>query len=285
MPRSGTRTTLYAVSFFAICACAAALLHRQIDRRIETLIVSRVIFGEAPGRLEIPSLPHAMVAGETSQVPLILHGHRPRSAIVELSYYVPDIAGFQSDCDTNQTVLWRADGTPYVNVTPLRRGNVRINVTVIFADGRNDRVMTGAEVDLPERKPISFRARWPGEPYDGPRDKIAMDAARLGEYWVLQFEALYREGDPPVQIDANDVHFKVISAPDEAAPVAVVGGFIWPKTPGHALILSTYEGLTDWTCVTVTKQASNAEGSSCDELVPPVQKCRLLRRNRETRHD
>lgn len=233
------------------------------------LFVSRVIFGEAPGRLEIPSLPHAMVAGEANQIPLILHGNRPRSATVELSYYVPDLALFQYDSLTDQTILWRADGIPYVEVMPVRRGNVRITVTVIFADGRNDSASTGVEVELPKHKPISFRAQWPGEPYNHPRDRIVMDLATPGEYRVLQFAALYRAGDPPVRVEAGNVHFKVISAPGEPPPVSVGGGFIWPKLPGHALILSTYDGLTDRTCVTVTRQVSKAEGFTCDELVPP----------------
>lgn len=266
MARTGTRIALLFACLLIGGACVAAVFAEPIS----SFLLNRILLRESPGRLTIPASPQTMIAGEPNPIPLELHGHKPRSGDVRVSYFVRDDAGFVFDSLVPTPVLWRSDGSPYVNITPEKTGNARFDIEVTFIDGRYDTATTAAAVQLPTTKPISFRIHTPGRDYFSPEGTIAMDLSSPNRNRVLQAGALYRADGVPVPIDAEKVHFVVLSPPGKPTPISMVAGVITAQHYGHALILSEYDGLTDLTCVKVVGRVEpGGDRTVCKELVPP----------------
>ncbi|MGB7355407.1 MAG: hypothetical protein WA374_03105 [Acidobacteriaceae bacterium] len=213
-----------------------------------------------------------LIAGRDNELSLAFHGHKPTSVIVSEWYYDDAHELLPLDSILYPKILWRNDGTAYVNLVPSRRGDLKLNVQVFFEDRKESEASADAIVKLPEEKPVTFAIHTPGRDDPGREGTIYMDLSPIGNQDVLRAGAVYKAGGSPVAIDVKDVDFEVIATPGQPPPVTVDGttGFIRAVHYGHALIVARFEGLSSLTCVDVVGRLENGgDPTVCAELVPP----------------
>jgi hypothetical protein len=177
-------------------------------------------------------------------------------------------------------ILERA-GKTYIEVKPMQLGEVELSIVAKFSDGAIARKKVMLSVGLPDRRPCALIVA-DNEP---PRTNSRLIEAHLEddtESWaskhawisVLTVGASYEGTKYPVVIDPSHASFRVKSA--GGPPVIRVDsstGKIFPIRLGHALVETTFEGLTNRTCVIVEPgNASTSNPSVCNDLLLPGEK-------------
>jgi hypothetical protein len=225
----------------------------------------------APGRLGAISEKPRLIAGEDNALVLNLHGYKPTLVTVTIFNYDDQHQILPSDSRSNPPIAWASDGSARINVRPSKRGDAHIEITVDFTDGKYDATSVDTPVDFPDSKPVSFGVHTPGRHYSDPEGTIDLDLTSAGKNDVLRPEVLYRNGATAVAVAPRDVKFRVISAPGQPVPIAIddLTGVVTAINHGHALIATTFEGLTNLTCVAVVGRVDEGGDSTvCQELVP-----------------
>jgi hypothetical protein len=253
-----------------ICALAAGCCIAALNaRRLVYFLGARLIFGESPGWLALRQMPSSLIAGEPNEVPLDLHGHKPESAFVTVGYNDDGRSGAMPyDTLEEEAISLRSDGSPYVVVTPRRLGEAHIDIEVIFQHGFNDKTAADVPVILPSRSPVALAVRLKGGDFSRPAGTIEISLTTAAPRAFLQTAALYSPGGAFVIIPESDVTFRVVSAPGQQPPIAVYGSTIMARNHGDAMILSTYRGVSDLTCVAVVGHVGMGTDSDCRELMP-----------------
>ncbi|HTV82623.1 MAG TPA: hypothetical protein VME18_08230 [Acidobacteriaceae bacterium] len=126
-------------------------------------------------------------------------------------------------------------------------------------------------VTYPDRKPVKI------EVIDGPGDDIG--TVYLGLADPVEFQdaglfprAFYAGAQHPVPIPYKDVKFTVISKTPADPPISLddTTGEVKPVHLGHALVLTTFQGLDALTCIDVQRHGEDGcDRTVCRELVPP----------------
>lgn len=251
----------------AVGSFIAALNERQLTSFLPTGVILR----EAPGWLELREMPSALIAGEPNKIPLYVRKHKAESAFVTVSYYDDDHQRLPPDTFSKEPVAFSPNGTPYVVITPNRVGEAHIDVEVLFQHGFNDTAAADLPARLPDRKPVALMVRQAGDGFSRPEGTIPIELTAAGARTYLQAAVLYRAGGTPVVIPAGDIRSKVISAEGKPSSFIIVNStrflVVTANEYGHALILSSYDGATDLTCVAVMRCIDQGGDPDCHELV------------------
>lgn len=105
------------------------------------------------GRLAIIPLKQPLKLEEANEIRISVHGYNVHSANVSWSYYTVNGDLWSPDARMNVTVMYHADGSPYVRIVPEKLGKLRLALSACFDDGGSAVDSVDAEVVLPERKP------------------------------------------------------------------------------------------------------------------------------------
>jgi hypothetical protein len=90
--------------------------------------------------------------------------------------------------------------------------------------------------------------------------------------FVMETFAVYSGASHPVPIPPEFLRFTILSENESDPPIAVDSstGMVSARRLGHALVQTTFKGISTLTCVSVQENVSSgANRLNCSELVPP----------------
>jgi hypothetical protein len=246
--------------------CSSAAFGQSTEHKVAPDGYS--VTGRVTGRVSLPVATGSLRVAEPNEIPLDLHGYSVHSVDIDTSYRDTNGQLMPSEKDESDlALLHHPDGTAFVITVPPEPGNINVDVTVYFADGKRGRVNFNTVAVLPDDGPRKFYVTSPGA-----AGTIYMDFSEMGRTATLVPMAKFGGTADPVHIPLDLVRFKVIAPRGKSASVSVdsAKGEVTAVHLGHALVLATYRGSSALTCINV--QQSAADGSDrtvCSELVPP----------------
>lgn len=230
-----------------------------------------------------PSTPLKLV--EKAEISLILHDKGLTSLAVSQRRYLDpehkiyDAYGIYGG-DQTLPVHYRPDGSGYIEVIPLRLGEIELSLSGSFPDRAFDQNSIFVQVEPSQRKPEALVAASMGAP-DSDRDILRLDLhdSPIVDSWVQDpkrraylFPAAYYLDFPvPIELDRSFVHFAVKQPED--APVIdfdpATGG-MRPLRVGAAMVETSFGGLTKRTCILVRVKWDIYHDSACETLFSAV---------------
>lgn len=222
--------------------------------------------------LQFPPVIEPLKLGEENEIPLLLNGFKVISAEARWMYYTKTGSLPFSMHKKKVKVLYHADGSAYVKISPKKFGRIQLSIGACFEDGSFAEAIIDAEVIFPDRKPEKFliaRGAWSGCTITS--GTIYLDLSKSFKGEIICPIILYKGEVHRVRIPAKDVSFKLITASENDPPIILdeSTGSIEALHIGHALIQATFQGLSNLTCVAVVKDARfTGNGTACSELVP-----------------
>jgi len=223
------------------------------------------------GRLEIPALKHPLKLEEANEIPIVVHGYKVYSANASWSYYTNSGDLWPPDDEKVVAVLYHGDDSPYVEIIPEKLGKLRLGISSCFEDGGAASASVDAEVVFPEREPEKLLVAKLGGGYDDTSGTIYMALTERPKRRGLVPLLVYKGASHPTPIPAEKITFKVISANESAPPISIdkSTGEITAHHLGHALVQTTFNGLSTLTCIDVLTDARDgSDRTVCAELVP-----------------
>jgi hypothetical protein len=164
-------------------------------------------------------------------------------------------------------ILFHRDGSAYVSIIPENLGRLHLQINADFDDGYFDVAkLDTAEVVLPDRKPESFYVDVHSQ------GTYCLDLTGRAKGVMMEPMAVYKGAVHPVPIPLHYLQFKLIAEDESHPPISVdkSTGMIMALSYGHALVQTTFEGISTLNCVSVQEDASSgANRLDCSELVPP----------------
>lgn len=250
-------------ALFLVCAGLSAATAQSTPGDAYRLI------GEVSGRLQIPPLDQPLKLEAPNEIPILLHGYKVHDASATLTFH-DDQNRVTSQNFSEVVVSYRPDDSAYVTVIPERVGKMRLLISVDFEDRNSETHEVETEVTFPARKPDTIYVSRAGSG-DGISETIKLDPTERSRHARLVPMALYGKSAHAVPIPARDVHFNLISATASEPPISIdqSTGTITALRIGHALVLTTFEGLSTLTCINVLQTVGDgSDRTECRELVP-----------------
>lgn len=230
--------------------------------------------GSATGRVFATAPSSPLILDQPNRIPLTLSNDSIHHIWVSLSYDAPDGTLRRPPHSSMQgKVLSDASGNEYINITPKRLGRLHADITVFFDDGLVDKADIDADVVLANRRPkklvIAISDGNPGIVRPTLYLALSNSRYRIGGL----FPRVYYDGDPdPIPIPAKEVQFRIISGTDNGPSISIDSstGEVKAVHRGHALVITTFQGLRALTCVNVMQFPSDgSDRTVCRELIPP----------------
>ena len=228
--------------------------------------------GDAPGRLQILPLPGPLKLAEANEIPLRTNGFRVHSAHATWSYYLPNGYTLTPDASKEVNVKYREGGQAYVEIVPEKLGKLQLQIHTCFEDGKDSFADVDGEVVLGDQKPDSFQIARGGTGYRKTEGTIYLDLSNRSKTAMLDPVAKFPGAENVSPIPADRVNFDLVASPNGDSPITIneSTGLITALHGGHALIKSTFDGISVLTCVAVVENARfPGNGTVCQELVPP----------------
>jgi len=240
--------------------------------------VQRPRFGHGT-LIQIAAPANPLRVAEKAQISLILHDKALTSVVATQGRYldaehkVRDAYGIDGGEQT-VPVLYRSDGSAYIEFTPLRLGEIELAVFGTFPDRATDRSSIFLTIVPTERKPAALFVAQRGMPgTDADVLRLNLDdsegLAQHPERKEFLFpEAYYYDLPYPVDIDKPFTRFAVKQ--NENNPVlefdpATSG--MRPIRRGTALVVTSYGGLVKTTCILVRVERDINDSSDCERLL------------------
>jgi hypothetical protein len=216
----------------------------------------------------VPSSP--LVLGQPYDLALnIKNGGLTQVSVVQKVQHQSEVEIVRGS-DQALPVLHRANGDAYISITPLGLGTVEIGLVGSFSDGGILHQRISVYVEEPSTRPTKLTIGDGFSPY-GSVHVIRMRLENpIGNALVVK--ASYEGLKTPVKIDPNFARFTVnTGGKGDVISLDPRTGIIWPLNVGHALVETSYGGLTTRTCVAVvgTQAQIEREHSQCSELLAP----------------
>jgi hypothetical protein len=224
-------------------------------------------------RLDVANEQQGVILAQPNQIPINLHGfaaHFARGMWTGYDNGGGRIPSHSDDIDLPISI--RPDGSAFATVTPLEMGKLRLTIVVAFEDGGVASKFTDLYVAPPDSPPEKIIAVADG----GTRyhsGHAYLDLSHLGVMkGGLAVRAFYPGVEQSVPIDSKMVNYTILSGNENSAPFAIDAstGTITPVHAGHALVQTSFKGLSRFTCVVVMDHSQSAfDHSNCDEQMPP----------------
>jgi hypothetical protein len=230
------------------------------------------------GRLDVLIPQQSLKLAEKNQVPIQVHAPGlTKVEVQQIRYGRADSKGRKISHRPKGgwavvPVLYRADGTPYIEVVPRVLGEMTLRISGRFPDGGETEAEGVVTVTVPQATPKKLIVGTDGAP--------GVNAPWLPVYqkpstqtYGLSIRAIY--GDVPEQIDVDPAlaSFRVRSERNQPPIISVdkSTGRIKPLRSGAALVETTFGGWTSLTCVTVQDHYNPGAYPlpNCDSLLQP----------------
>lgn len=224
--------------------------------------------------VETPS--HKLKLAEECEIRLFIHARGLTSVgIVQAQRGIDTRLYFEvPESRANVPLIYQADGSAVIRVTPLRLGEVLFVIRGEFGAFPNDSGFTKRvvlDVELPSRQPLKVFAAYGAGQNGTPRILLYLQN-RGGGQTFLVLHAVYDGVKQPIPIDSNAVVYRVRTN-DESSPVEIdrSTGLLTPIHLGHAIIETRFAGLKTLTCIVVDEKmsANDIDISMCKELLEP----------------
>jgi pimeloyl-ACP methyl ester carboxylesterase len=176
--------------------------------------------------------------------------------------------------DLETTVLKRNDGTSYILITPLHVGGLILDLYAHTPDGALWHTKVPVVVKPSSRKPEELM--------------LAQQGARGENVGVLELpikggfirnvvvpQIRFNDAKFLLDLPASALSFQVRNQGADVIELDTTTGEIKPLREGHALLQATYQGVTNLTCVVVTKESLASPDSSCEDLLQPGEELSL----------
>jgi hypothetical protein len=171
-------------------------------------------------------------------------------------------------------VVYRADGEAYIKILPLRLGRVEFLIKGVFPDGGVLQQTLHIYVEEPIAPPTRLMV---GSGFLSHGDQPIVTLS-LGRSYQLSPNAIYDGIEDPIRIDPSLVRFSVRTEGNrEIIQVDSLTGKVTGLNLGHALVETSYRGLTTPVCLIVVDGPSriyDSTTSHCEELLAPGEKLR-----------
>jgi hypothetical protein len=209
---------------------------------------------------------------EEAQIPLVIHA----KGLVSVKSIQGQYRGGNSlrpstiiGSQKTLSVLYRGDGSAYVQVTPMGLGKVRLYLSGKFPDGGSFMKSTDLEVDVPNRKPVKLVVGHGGMP-NSPSPVIFLQMTGQHRNSV-NVNALYENVKELIEIPPSFVKFQVRTHGNSPAiHLDEATGIITPIHVGQELVVTRFGGLKNLTCVVVTQNSFDGyDHSVCKDLLLP----------------
>jgi hypothetical protein len=225
----------------------------------------------ADDRLEIPLAGLTAKLGETTKVPIRLHGPEPLAMrIYQLQIRnVPGRPITQTFEEGSQlSMIFREpDGRLFINVRALEVGTAEFRVTVLFADGGVATKTIQIPVSVPTDRPAHLMNVLDASE-SGPSVTVLHLLTTPPSNTRTMFPVVsFHENRLPIRLQPRDVTFSLKTAGD--GPVVQLDpstGTLTAQRVGHALVTMRFAGAETTTCVVVMDDAIQGDPSNCDEL-------------------
>jgi hypothetical protein len=250
------------------CAISGICLRAQESAQANSSETGYRVKGAAKGRLSIPTLTHPLKLEEPNEIPIELHGYRVHATHVDVSYNDGYASRYPGFAHWDATILYHRDGSTFFIIVPENLGKLHLQIDVDFDDGYFDVAkLDTAEVILPDRKPERFYVD------DGFHGTLYLDLTGKAKWSMMDALAVYTGAAHPVPIPPEYLQFKIMAKDESNPPISVdqSTGKITALRYGHALVETTFRGLSTLNCVSVQEDVSSgANRLDCSELVPLV---------------
>jgi hypothetical protein len=219
----------------------------------------------AEGRLTLNPIGKALMVAEANEVPLELHGFQP--TVIVASWFDPK-RGLPVGKETSLTLMHRPNGTAYVNVVPTRSGRLQLALFTMFTDGGIDSQEIDVQVVFPKCSPSRLVVNL-GVGDDARNEGTVYVELKQTDRVALYAGAVYDVGSRPVPIPAENIAFRVETAPGETPPIEInpATGKLRALHLGEALVDATFAGVTRQTCVVVRQAREGGASSGCERLL------------------
>lgn len=200
----------------------------------------------AEGRLTVTTPSRTLRFGEESAIQIQLQG--PPVLTLSVSQLQADRGNLG---EGEVSIQHRADGQTYVNLVPLGVGKMRLSFAVVFVDGGLDFAEVNVDVLPPIKPPVGLEME----------SNIYLDLSESRRKKVLWVQARYDVAGKPVYLTVSpkEAHYKVTNQPgDPAIRFDPDTRTIEALRAGHAIIETTYGGLSRATCVSVANGGRNS---------------------------
>jgi hypothetical protein len=229
----------------------------------------------ADNRLEIPLAGLTARLGETTKVPIRLHGPEP----LAMGFYekrmrnVPGrpIAQTFEEGSQPSMIFREPDGRLFINVTALEMGTAEFRVTVLFADGgvatKTIEIPVSAPTDRPAHLINVLDASASAFSSSPPVTVLHLLMTPPSNTRTMFPAVSFDENHLPIRLQPRDVTFSLKTAGD--GPVVQLDpstGILTAQRVGHALVTLRFAGVETATCVVVMDDATRGDPSNCDEL-------------------
>lgn len=236
----------------------------------------------AKDRVEVEHPPEPLKLIQKSEIPLRIHvsgitklgsfqtGYHHRD-VDQDSELVPDII---RDSDEDLPIRRHPDGSAYIEVVPLRLGQLKLSLIGRYPDGGIVNLSIMLEVGLPSIPPKGIVV---GQLGVAGRNRT-LDIAYLsppGSKNFLPVGARYDDVHGYLPIDPQFVSFNVRTAKDAPSiEFHKTTGSFTPLRIGDALVVTTFRGFTNLTCVVVKEKLNSNElnHDPCASLLSPTER-------------
>jgi hypothetical protein len=227
-----------------------------------------------------PSTP--LKIAEKAEISLVLHDKglarvdASQRRYLDPAHKIVDVYGIRGGLQT-LPVLYRPDGSAYIDFVPLRLGEIELTVSGIFADRVFDRSSTFLQVEPSQRKPAALIVAQAGMPdRDTDTLRLNLDDSHDGaqhpkDKTYLYPAAYYYDLQVPIVVDRPYARFAVRQ--DEDDPVIdfdqATGG-MRPLRRGAAMVETSYGGLVRRTCILVRAVRDINDHRDCEPLFAAI---------------
>jgi hypothetical protein len=232
--------------------------------------------------IQIVAPPEPLKVAEKAEISLILHNKGLTSVVATQNRYLDpehkfrDVYGIDGG-DQTLPVRYRPDGSAYIELIPLRLGEIELTVFGSFPDRASDRNSAFIQVVPSERKPIAMIVGSAGRP-DTDTDILRLNlddshpwAQGPKQMAYLYPAAYYLDLHVPIEVDRPFARFTVRQPEDD--PVIEfdqTSGGMKPLRRGAALVETFYGGLVKRTCVLVRVARDINDRGDCEPLFSSV---------------
>jgi hypothetical protein len=162
-------------------------------------------------------------------------------------------------------------------VHPMWIGKVNIGLFILYNDGQIDTKDIDVQVVAPDKTPLKIISMQPGGMKSTIHTPLTKDNLIPGAIWGIY--AIYDEKDGPVLIPRNLLQTEIIASNQDSPPFhmdqSINDDYLYAMADhtGHALVKSSFDGLSVLTCIAVETEhdwllMDHGDHTTCSELIP-----------------
>ena len=218
-----------------------------------------------------------VVLGRSSPVPIRLHGPEPLAIRIYQEGARPPARrlpvhrdeSIHEDMSKPNVIFRKPDGRLFVNVIAEQPGTAPFRIDVLFSDGGVAARRVQIPVKLPDEKALLINALNDISTggFATPVTILHLSAKSPGNTRRLFPFVAFGNPQWMFSLSATYVTFSLLGdGHDPVVSLDAATGTVTALRPGHALVITRFDGAQSETCVVVTDDAIKGDPSNCEDL-------------------